>query len=950
VLSLGLQSRSTDDVLLRAALLVVLLAGCPTTPLPDAGLDTPAPDHDAWIDAATDTPPASPFCQPCRRDADCGEGAFCTVFLDGSWACSVSCASESDCAGVSLPSTCAAEAPGLPLGCRPTAGSCVVSTPGGACGAGCSGTYDVCHAPAAGPSYCTTACITDADCPMGLRRCVTTDAARVCVRDEASPPERCEALLLEAPLPSCGAARSCAAGSTCLGTSEPHCFPLATGESCALGVVRDVGGTSVCVPDGNAAREPSPRVADCECLLDDGGLFDEAVALTGRDRCGLRFAHSLLDRFPPEISHDVMRLSFTDDVHSYWPAAPQFGEEVAATLDAAPDPSVLLELARYADLRVERPVAPAPVSDAALHLLALVDAAGGTPNRAMTEAAIEAAIGTLSDARGDALARLFAALVLALEAREAALASYAPLDRAFLFDAPSGLFLPGLSFGAPTHLLLGALRGDVDVGRMASASLEVLGAAREVQARFAELGSAGVGAISIATPRGAIVIGSPLDDRYEGPAYASTLLVLELGGNDTYRAPVGATATVDNGVSVLIDLGGVDDYGYLEVAHPGDVGPAGHVRFPSDGRGRGAASSSAGPFSLSTSSRQGAGRLGIGLLLDLGAEGDHYRSLRMSQGYGALGVGVLYDAGGDDLYEGEAGVQGAAVAGVGLLMDGGGTDRYVTYHASQGFAYTRGVGALYDASGDDTYFAHPSDVLYFSPQSPGMSNSSFVQGVAFGRRDDAGGLYMSGGLGILRDRAGHDRYTCGIFCQASGYWYGTGLLLEGAGDDHYDGEWYVQAGDAHFAVAVLLDDGGDDVFNETAIRRNAGLGGGHDFSSAWLIDRDGDDLHRGPGLSFGTGHAGGFGAFLDLGGTDTYDATGDLSFGDASIETPGDPARQMAGSVGIFLERGGTDAYARPTPSPLANDATWTQAAHTGENETGAGLDRETGAIGGGLD
>jgi hypothetical protein len=222
--------------------------------------------------------------------------------------------------------------------------------------------------------------------------------------------------------------------------------------------------------------------------------------------------------------------------------------------------------------------------------------------------------------------------------------------------------------------------------------------------------------------------------------------------------------------------------------------------------------------------------------------------------------------------------------------------------------------------------------------------------VAFGRRDDAGGTYMSGGLGVLRDVDGHDRYTCGIFCQASGYWFGTGLLLEGGGDDHYDGEWYAQAGDAHFAVAVLLDERGDDTHNETAVRRNAAVGGGHDFSSAWLIDRDGNDVYRAPNLSLGTGHAGGFGALVDLGGIDDYAAASDLSFGNASIETPGDPARRAAGSVGIFLDRGGLDAHARPTAAPVANDATWTQAVHVGESELGAGLDRETGAVGAGLD
>src|SRR5690606_37171726 len=108
----------------------------------------------------------------------------------------------------------------------------------------------------------------------------------------------------------------------------------------------------------------------------------------------------------------------------------------------------------------------------------------------------------------------------------------------------------------------------------------------------------------------------------------------------------------------------------------------------------------------------------------------------------------------------------------------------------------RAVGVLSDREGDDVYFGHPSDVLYVSPQDA-ASSSSFVQGAGFGRRADATGDYMSGGLGVLRDRAGADRYTAGVFAQATGYWFGTGLLLEGAGDDRYDAVWYVQSGDAH---------------------------------------------------------------------------------------------------------------------------------------------------------
>lgn len=560
-----------------------------------------------------------------------------------------------------------------------------------------------------------------------------------------------------------------------------------------------------------------------------------------------------------------------------------------------------------------------------------------------------AALSTVPATLASALARVVRATRLALVARESALASYDASERTSLFAFPTGLFLgsiPGAD--APTNDALSGAFLAMDVGAMARAAAD-LAAAVDALRMLAPSADAGTVRIDVSTPRGLVSIRGTGDDTHassEGPG----LLSIDLGGDDTYRGSSGATASPDNGVSILVDLGGVDDYGYDVVPNVLDDGPVGHRRLPSDADGRITPSSSEGPRSRSRSARQGAGRLGIGLLFDLGSEGDHYRSLRMSQGYGAVGVGMLFDEAGDDVYEGEAGTQGAAVGGIGLLVDLDGNDEHVAYHASQAFAYSRGVGVLYDARGTDVYFAHPSDVLYWSPQSPGVSNSSFCQGVGFGRRDDAGGLYMSGGIGILRDATGDDRYTCGIFGQATGYWYGAGFLLEGDGADHYDGEWYVQAGDAHFAIAALLDDGGNDVYAETAVRRNAAMGGGHDFSSAWLVDRAGDDIFRGPGLSFGTGHAGGFGAFVDLAGTDTYDATGDLSFGDASIETPGDAARRMSGTVGVFVDRGGTDSYTRPTITPLANESTWTQEAHVGENEHGAGIDRATGSVGAGID
>ena len=521
-----------------------------------------------------------------------------------------------------------------------------------------------------------------------------------------------------------------------------------------------------------------------------------------------------------------------------------------------------------------------------------------------------------------------------------------------LFELPSGLFLPAVGPGwSPVGSeIQGLLLGDIRTDIIAQAALDL---SATIETYAIELLAGFALHIAIDTPAGAIIFSGSSDDVHANPAI---LLLIDFGGNDSYRGSTGANASPANGVSVVIDTAGIDDYGYVAVPVAADTsGPADSRRLASDGRGRAATSATSGPYSQSIVSRQGAGRLGIGLLFDFGTDNDHYRSLRMSQGYGSLGVGVLYDAGGDDVYEGEAAVQGAASFGIGLLMDRAGDDHYVAYAFAQGFGYVRGIGMLYDQEGRDDYFSHPTDVLYFSPQNPGGSNSSFSQGAGFGRRADTSDhVDMSGGLGVLRDAAGDDTYTVGIFGQGAGYWFGTGLLLEASGADHYDGWWYVHGSAAHYAVAALLDDAGGDTYqvsNPGDPARNTSVGVGHDFSIGWLVDRAGDDIYHAPNLSLGAGNAAGFGFFVDLAGNDTYTATSDFSFGNASIETSGDTLRAMApGTIGLFVDHGGTDSYTRPTTTPVAENTMWTQQLHPMMGEHGAGADAASGTVGLGLD
>lgn len=925
-----------------SVLVLLLLTACDGGVAADAGSPDAALDGgaDAGSDAGVDAgPPPSRFCAPCRRDADCGDGNLCLFLADGSF-CGHPCAADDDCAGLGLDARCEAEAPGFPVSCRPASGACIESEPASDCP--CAGAYDRCvDTDGLGP-HCTTECRVDADCPIGMRRCRDLPDGRFCVRDEASPPERCQALV-DAGLATECVDGACPDGGACHTVGERAlCLSSPSGGACPDGATLHDG---LCVPD---LPSPDPWSAlltpDCHCAVEpsEATMLDEALAAIERDRCGMSFPHRFLDAFPPALSHDRFRLSWTDRAHSYWPASLAMGRALSTSLDDATRgdgaaSQALREASRWADLPIAAPPADAS-PDLTAALGALVTGAGGAPDPGLA-----AAVASLPDALETRLVPVVDALRHAILAREAAIERLPERERADWFDLAGDMALGrrGTPLAATRDDVQGALLGDVDVAAMASAAVALLEA---IEAAQLETLVGTDATLTVETPAGRFAVRGAGDDTYEAAEWDGALFLLDLGGDDTYRFAAGATASADHGVGVAIDVGGTDTYGYAEVAVPSDEGPPGHRRLPSDGAGR----ASDPPQSLSEISRQGAGRLGVGLLLDLGPEGDRYRSLRLSQGWGALGVGLLYDRGGDDVYEGEAGVQGGASFGVGVLLDGGGNDSYVAYHGAQGYAYVRAVGLLYDRDGDDTYLGVVDDVLYTSPQDA-TSNSSFVQGAGFGRRADfTDGVFMSGGLGVLRDRAGRDRYTAGVFAQATGFWYGAGMLLEGGGDDHYDGVWYVQSGDAHYAISVLLEDGGSDDFNQLATRRNVALGGGHDFSIAWFVDAGGDDVYRAPGISYGAGNEGGAGIFADLAGADRYDATRDNSFGHAAISRPGeDPLRQMHGTVGVFLDADGVDTYARPEIAPVANDATWQQA-RTGpeEGERGVGVDRSGGRAG----
>jgi hypothetical protein len=599
------------------------------------------------------------------------------------------------------------------------------------------------------------------------------------------------------------------------------------------------------------------------------------------------------------------------------------------------------------------PAAPQPLAAAVAQLI--LDAGGSPDEEALAADAadvprdlqVELARVVLAAGRANLA---FAALIQPFSADE--LDQLSHVGSLFLMPqvAPPRLTEPA------TQTLLGRR---FDVARMVAPAVDLARAIERADlSRFA--GTRGF-AFDQSTPIGRVVVrdaADHVDKNVDVP-----LLLLDTGGNDTYTSAVG---TVDGAndlararhVGIAIDLGGDDDYGYQPFASPLDG-----ARLPSDGDGRSypvlPVEQAGGPVSLSDTPRQGAARLGYGFLFDLGGGRDHYHSLRMSQGFAVAGVGVLYDDGGDDRYEGEAAVQVAAAFGVGLLYDAGGNDVYRTYVDSQGFGFVRGVGVLYDRAGDDSYLADVGDPaaggdpLYLTPQLPGRGNASFVQGAGLGRRapGDTDRVFMSGGVGLLRDRRGDDVYTASVFAQATGYWFGTGILADGAGDDRYDAKYYVQGAAAHYALAVFLEDAGDDRYNTLLTPAATSIGTGHDFSVAWHIDSGGDDRYVAPVLAMGAGNMNGIGVLINIGGDDQYRAEEPaLPAGRLSPEAVGQDERRAVRSVGIFVDIGGHDRYAVGSSQVArGDDSTWHNVFEPADGgasgECSAGVDRASGQV-----
>jgi hypothetical protein len=420
------------------------------------------------------------------------------------------------------------------------------------------------------------------------------------------------------------------------------------------------------------------------------------------------------------------------------------------------------------------------------------------------------------------------------------------------------------------------------------AGLKCVQALDHARLALAELPPAPAFAFDWRTPWGWIRIRGGGNDIIEA---VDPLLIVDLGGDDTYRGGVAASAP-GRPVSLLLDMSGSDVYAAL----PGV--PA-----------------------------QGAGLCGVGILIDAAGD-DTYEAVELSQGLGQFGLGACIDLAGTDVYSTRYSGQGCGYLGIGLLIDAAGNDSYTLHSDGQGFGGVGGVGTLADADGKDMYEAVRDSRItdrpsYHSPEE--NISVSNAQGCSMGRRGDgADGHSWAGGLGTLIDLAGDDRYTAGNWSMGCGYWFGTGLLYEGGGNDEYHGVCWSQGSGAHFCIGALLDEGGDDVHLAEA-NSTLSLAMGHDFTVALLVNLGGNDRYEivKDGLAFALNRS--VAMLLDVGGDDEYSHNPENKPGfaknDEKFRARGGVSTYFSDttSIGLFLDVGGQDTY-----SPeRENNTTW---------------------------
>ena len=262
-------------------------------------------------------------------------------------------------------------------------------------------------------------------------------------------------------------------------------------------------------------------------------------------------------------------------------------------------------------------------------------------------------------------------------------------------------------------------------------------------------------------------------------------------------------------------------------------------------------------------------------------------------GGAAFGVSLVHCRGGGNYFDAQLLSQGAAVCGIGVVVTDGGNNRYRCYSRSQGFGGVRGFGCLVDSEGGSEYIAEDGFLHNAAPQTPGKHNASLSQGVGQGFRGGRG-FDMAGGVGLLVNGGGGNRFRCGVFGQGAGYLLGIGgLVVRGPGND-FEGVWYVQGAAAHYSFGCLIAKGGKDRFH--ALEDQA-EGVGVDFAIGLFHSVGGNSSFTGGSGRLGMGIDNGIGICVAEGAGNAYEPPA-KGRGFAQLK----PERPNVPCFGIFVD------------------------------------------------
>ncbi len=375
----------------------------------------------------------------------------------------------------------------------------------------------------------------------------------------------------------------------------------------------------------------------------------------------------------------------------------------------------------------------------------------------------------------------------------------------------------------------------------------------------------------IETQAGMIIVGGRSENVYDIEKMSNVCAIIDLGGDDTY---IEGVVNLNRPVLAILDVHGNDTYrGQL----PGI---------------------------------QGSCLLGISLLVD--AQGDDtYTARNHAQGSAMAGACALVDFDGDDRYNGVRRVQGTAVCGVGVLIDRHGNDSYHAAMWSQGTGQTLGCGVLEDCTGDDVYYT--GGMYYDSyPETPGYEG--WGQGLGTGIRGVA-----AGGIGVLLEGAGDDKYEFDYIAHGGGYWMGLGFFRDFDGNDIHQGStsvmWdgsprreskfqrFSSGFGCHYAAGFFFEDTGNDTYWASIMSQ----GFAWDCGVSFLYDFLGDDVITGNGGgNQGQGAQASIGVLVNFSGDDNYKgstqgyASGNITYHDLP---------NCGGNFSFFLDYAGTDVY-----------------------------------------